>query len=1276
MCFSFLDYTNYMRFFLLSCFLFLSALSADAQHWIQAGGSTTIDEGTAVVTDIGNNVYTTGYFTSLLQIDGQTVSSSGLDDIFILKTNPAGNIAWLKKAGGLNNDKGLAITTDAIGNVLVTGYFYASATFDALVLTSAGQQDVFIAKYSPAGTLLWVNQAGGSGSDAGNAITVDHSGNIIVTGEFSGTCYFGTTPLTSMNNSLDVFTAKYDGNGNLLWVKQGSAKYTDRGTSVATDAANNIYVSGMFSDTITFDATHNNPMYNSMFLIQYDSTGLEQWFRWMGSGAVVGMGGVAVHNNDVNITGNFRGTLYFFGGVGNPTLSSTHTYNIFVARYNTSGNLVWSHADGSDSDVSAEAITTRSNGEVVVAGNFSCRMSDFSAQYGNGIFCSVGFKDTYVSAYSNTGSWQWSRHYGGPREDWLAGIAIQTNGQLITTGSYENEFRVPTNYTTSTYHGTNGTDYWLSGSSVNYCSDNRYYSIVTYRSHGNKDLFLNADIDLTRQPFDYFARTGSVCSRPFHDICIDNSLPNFSCKDTVSVCGSTSLGVDLNMISGLCPDFNYLWNTGSVYNNISVSTSGKYSVRVTSLDGCFINTDTIYFRSYPLPPVPKITDSKGININTAITASIPLCLPDTVQLTCTNPGGYTVRWNGFPTGQNPITVTTGGTFSVTLTTANGCTETNYVQVLAGNALPPVRPKMKCLTDPDGNDSITLCLGDDFQMLPYDSLSNPSGSITCFPALTRARWSSTSSSFLSFSTYSSCSPPFNYFLPTDTGNFNFNISAWILRSNPCDTDSIFVSKLIHVRVHPRPSGTLNFSIAGPALFCPGDTVYLVAAPSSYNYSWSTGAVGDTLMVTQAGSYAAYSTQIVTNSYGCSASINGSAFKTVNPYPQPSVIMAPSSGLICPNDSVKLSCSGSGSFNWQGPNGNIVSTANFIYVNTPGFYYCIQTNTAGCALVSNTVHVIQYNIPLIIAFPGATICNSDTVVLTVISNPGSIIQWQLPLSGSATNQNIMTPGIYRCNVTSCGILTPLSFTVSMDSAIAEITASDSSLTFCDGDSILLTGNAGMANYLWMPPVQSGIECYASHGGPYVLITTSALGCTANDTIQITTIPNPLTPPVVNDTVLCAGLSTALFASGMDTMYWSFSPLFDTIIQTGQSYLTRQLFATTNYFVRSRSGTCKSASDTLTVFIDEHCNEILIPNIITPNNDGKNDLFPVIDGYYTLDIKIYDRWGRLIYESLASTVSWDGKNMAGNECPDGTYYYIVEVHFFDQTIQRQHGPVMLIR
>jgi gliding motility-associated-like protein len=248
--------------------------------------------------------------------------------------------------------------------------------------------------------------------------------------------------------------------------------------------------------------------------------------------------------------------------------------------------------------------------------------------------------------------------------------------------------------------------------------------------------------------------------------------------------------------------------------------------------------------------------------------------------------------------------------------------------------------------------------------------------------------------------------------------------------------------------------------------------------------------------------------------------------------------------------------------------------------------------------------------------------------------------------------------------------------MDSARASITASEPSLTFCDGDSILLTANSGMANYLWMPPVQSGIQYYASHGGPYVLITTSTQGCTATDSIQITMTPNSLTPPVVNDTVLCAGLSTALFASGMDTLYWSHSPLFDTIIQTGPSHHTRQLFATTNYFVRSQSGICKSASDTLTVFIDEHCNEILIPNIITPNNDGKNDFFPVIDGYYTLDIKIYDRWGRLTYESTASTVSWNGKNMAGNECPDGTYYYILEVHFFDQTIERQHGALMLIR
>jgi len=118
------------------------------------------------------------------------------------------------------------VKTDASGNVYVTGYFSGTVDFDPSVatfnLTSAGSTDIYIAKYSSAGALLWAEQMGGSGADEGTAITFDGSGNFMLAARFNGTVDFdpgaGVANFTSNGNS-DMFFGKYDSNGNFLWGK-------------------------------------------------------------------------------------------------------------------------------------------------------------------------------------------------------------------------------------------------------------------------------------------------------------------------------------------------------------------------------------------------------------------------------------------------------------------------------------------------------------------------------------------------------------------------------------------------------------------------------------------------------------------------------------------------------------------------------------------------------------------------------------------------------------------------------------------------------------------------------------------------------------------------------------------------------------------------------------------------------------------------------------------------------------------------------------------------
>ncbi len=110
------------------------------------------------------------------------------------RLTPSGDFGFALAAGGQGADRGAAVASDAAGNVCVTGSFSGTAAFGsgpaAFTLTSAGGTDVFVAKYTAAGALLWARDLGGSGDDAGAGVTVDGAGNVYTTGSFSGTADF------------------------------------------------------------------------------------------------------------------------------------------------------------------------------------------------------------------------------------------------------------------------------------------------------------------------------------------------------------------------------------------------------------------------------------------------------------------------------------------------------------------------------------------------------------------------------------------------------------------------------------------------------------------------------------------------------------------------------------------------------------------------------------------------------------------------------------------------------------------------------------------------------------------------------------------------------------------------------------------------------------------------------------------------------------------------------------------------------------------------------
>ena len=245
--------------------------SAGHVLWARRAGGPKGDTGYRMVVDADNNCYVTGYFNTSATFGTTALISAGGFDTYIAKYDSAGNLQWVTSGGGTGTDEGFCIAQDAAGNSYITGYFSSTtATFGGQVIHSAGGNDIFTAKISPSGAVLWAKSAGGAGDDRGRAVAVDAHGNAYVTGYFSGSATFGTTSLTSSGGE-DICIIKYDSNGNVQWVIPVTGPSDDTANNITLDASGHLYLSGSCSSNTVFGGlTLTNTLNSTMFVARLD----------------------------------------------------------------------------------------------------------------------------------------------------------------------------------------------------------------------------------------------------------------------------------------------------------------------------------------------------------------------------------------------------------------------------------------------------------------------------------------------------------------------------------------------------------------------------------------------------------------------------------------------------------------------------------------------------------------------------------------------------------------------------------------------------------------------------------------------------------------------------------------------------------------------------------------------------------------------------------------------------------------------------------------------
>ena len=249
-------------------------------------------------------------------------------------------VGWVGQAGGPGTDVGNACAADTNGNFYVAGYFTGTATFGTNTLVSAGLNDVFVMKYDNAGTLLWARRAGGPGFDAANGIAVDDSGNTYVTGSFEGSADFGGTTLTNANpgSYSDIFVTKLDANGTVVWARGfGADSVADVGQAIALDPAGNVLVAG--SSALTNFGGLPVQGAGRIFLAKLDGNGNPLWARTAGVAGFYGVQDVAT-GVGVDTSGNVHLAGNFAGPTATfdtVTLTNRGVTDGFLARFDSNG---------------------------------------------------------------------------------------------------------------------------------------------------------------------------------------------------------------------------------------------------------------------------------------------------------------------------------------------------------------------------------------------------------------------------------------------------------------------------------------------------------------------------------------------------------------------------------------------------------------------------------------------------------------------------------------------------------------------------------------------------------------------------------------------------------------------------------------------------------------------------------------------------------------------------------------------------------------------------
>lgn len=571
---------------------------------------------------------------------------------------------WASSFGGANNEVVTAITSDAGGNLYITGNFEStSLTLGSFTLYNPGMAGIFTAKLDPSGNVQWLKGATGTGAYCtGTGICTDINGNIIITGYFFSSLSVSFGPYNIINAwfTEQTFTVKYDPAGNEVWAEGAGDYDTDASSAVASDGAGNLYITGFFSgDSSVFD---NITIYNTspgtgnpnVFFAKYDPNGAVLWAEaMMGSGFGNAVTTDAIGN--IFFAGNFYGATASAGGIA---LNGTTGSNSFIVQYNASGTAQWARCTAYAGEDIVMSLATDVSGNVYLGGYFEGDTLSFGAS--SLLNSCDSLADGYLVKLDPNGNPLWARSVGGDSKDVIGSIATDAGGNVYAGGYYMSDSIQLGNHVL--YNGgsytkdifmlkcdSSGNMPWIKSAGG---SGSEYFPFVTTTTGG--DLAITSMFDsptLTLGNFNltcwgtndiFIARLGA-CSAYF--TVFPDTIPHN--------------WIALNQSNGILP-ISYTWNWGDgntssgATPNHTYSSPGNYNICLSLADGAGCTSQYCDSGTY----LYKGSSGSMVSISVISSGATGIKAPDGLQQIIFYPN---------PATQTGIIATTGLTGRITIT---------------------------------------------------------------------------------------------------------------------------------------------------------------------------------------------------------------------------------------------------------------------------------------------------------------------------------------------------------------------------------------------------------------------------------------------------------------------------------------------------------------------------------------------------------------------------------------------------------------------------------